>query len=108
MNGILINEEELKLIISKLEEKIDNLENIYVELDNKLKVIDETSNLWTGSTREVAYNKYLEISKNYTSTINQVKALKIFLENTLNSYLSSDNKIKESIENNKENLSINN
>ena len=107
MDEMIINSEELELVISNLEEKIKNLNNSYEELNNKLKIIDETSEVWTGTARIAAYNKYLEISKNYTSTLNQVKALKIFLENTLNNYLNSDNKINESIENNKEDLEVN-
>ena len=107
MDDIVIKEDEMRLIISKLEDKIKNLEGIYSELDNKLKAIDGTSDIWTGSAREAAYEKYTTISKNYLGTVNQIKALKIFLENTLNNYLNSDKKINESIENNKEELDIN-
>ncbi len=107
MNDILINEDEMKLIISSLDDKTKKLEDIYNELNNKVKVLDGTSDVWTGSAREAAYNKYTTISNNFTSTVNQIKALKIFLENTLNNYLSGDQKINESIENNKEELKVN-
>ena len=107
MNEILIKEEEMRQIISKLETQIKNVESIYTELDNKLKVIDGSSNVWTGSAREAAYEKYKAISSNYASTVNQIRALKIFLETTLDNYLNGDEKINESIENNKEGLDVN-
>ena len=107
MNEILIKEEEMKQIISKLESQIKDIESIYTELDNKLKEIDGSNNIWTGSAREAAYEKYKAISSNYTSTINQIKALKIFLETALSNYLNGDEKLNESIENNKEELDVN-
>ena len=92
MNEILIKEEEMKQIISKLESQIKDIESIYTELDNKLKEIDGSNNIWTGSAREAAY---------------QIKALKIFLETALSNYLNGDEKLNESIENNKEELDVN-
>ena len=107
MKDILINEEEMLLIISKLEEKIKNLESIYSELDVRLKAIDGTSDVWNGSAQQAAYSKYSIISGNYPNTTNQIKALKEFLRTTLNNYLNSDKKLNDSIENNKEELDIN-
>ncbi len=107
MNDILINEEEMLLIISKLEEKIKGLESIYSELDEKVKIINGSNEIWSGSAQQAAYEKYLTISKGYPNTVNQMKALKVFLENTLSNYINSDKKINESIENNKEELKVN-
>ena len=107
MNDIVINVDELTKIITKLDNKISELETIYNELDTKLKVIDGSTNIWSGDTQKSAYDNYLNISKDFPNTINQVKSLKIFLQTTLDNYLNSDKSLNEDIENNKEELDIN-
>ncbi len=107
MDNILINEEELASIISKLDERIKKLEDIHNELDSKVKDIDGSSEIWSGETQKKAYDNYLEYSKDFTNSINNIKSLKIFLENTLNNYLNSDKKINDSIDKNEDNLDIN-
>lgn len=107
MDNIVVNQEELESIITKLDSKIKSLEEIYKELDNKVAIIDGSNDIWSGDIQKKAYDKYLSISKEFASSINNIKALRIFLENTLANYTNSDKKINESIENNKNNLDIN-
>ena len=107
MDNILINEEELNKIISSLDQKIKNIETIYKDLDDKLKNIDGSNDVWVGDAQKSAYDKYLNISKGYENSINKIKSLKVFLENTLNNYLNSDKKLNETIDKNQDNLEIN-
>ena len=106
MNDIEVNVDELTKIITKLDSKISELETIYGELDTKLKVIDGSSDIWSGNTQKNAYDNYLNISKGFQNTLNQVKSLKIFLQTTLDNYLNSDKSLNENIENNKEKLDV--
>ena len=106
MDNILINEEEMKNAISKLEDQISKLEEIYKEIDNKMKDIDDSSSILSGDVEKAAYNYYLKISSGFPNSINQMKSLKVFLENTLNNYINSDKKLNDNIEDNKEELEI--
>lgn len=107
MNDIKVNVDELTKIITKLDNKMSELETIYNELDTKLKVIDGSSDVWSGNTQKDAYNNYLNISKGFQNTLNQVKSLKIFLQTTLDNYLNSDESLNEDIEKNKDELDVN-
>lgn len=106
MDNILINEEEMKNTISKLDEEISKLESIYNDIDNKMKEIDENSDIFSGDVEKTAYDYYLKISSGFPNSINQMKSLKVFLENTLSNYMNSDQKLNKSIEDNKDNLEI--
>lgn len=107
MNDILIDYEQVSQIITSLDNEIKKLEDIYNEINNKMKAIDGSSDIWKGFAQERAYQNYLNISNEYPNTINQMKSLKLFLENSLNNYINGDNKINESIENNLKELDIN-
>lgn len=107
MDNILVNQEELSNIISKLELKIKSLEDIQEEIENKVSIIDGSSDVWSSDTQKKAYDKYRSITKEFLNSIVKIKALKIFLQNTLDNYSNSDEKLNDSIENNKDNLDIN-
>ena len=107
MNKILIDYEQMSQTISLLDNEIKKLETIYNELDNKIKATIISGDIWSGFTADRAKESYLSISKEYSNTINQMKSLKIFLENTLNNYINGDSKINESIEKNLKELDIN-
>ena len=107
MNDILIDYEQVSQIITSLDNEIKKLEDIYNEINNKMKAIDGSSDIWNGFAQESAYQNDLNISNEYPNTINQMKSLKLFLENSLNNYINGDNKINESIENNLKELDIN-
>ncbi len=106
MNDILINEEELNKIITKVDAEIKNMENIYQELDNKLKEIDGSTETWTGNTQKIAYDKYLSISKQFPNSIEQMKSLKDFMKNALDNYVESDKSINKDINNNQDDLTV--
>lgn len=106
MNDIVIKEESMKDIISKLDLEINKLESIYNELDSKVSCINESSDIWSGDCQKKAYDNYLSISSDFPNIVNQMKSLKIFLENTLNNYLNSDKVLNDSIENNKDDLDV--
>lgn len=106
MNDILINEEELNKIITKVDAEIKNMENIYQELDNKLKEIDGSTETWSGNTQKVAYDNYLSISKQFPESINQMKSLRDFMKTALDNYVESDKSINKDINNNQEDLTV--
>lgn len=106
MNNIMINEGEISKIISKLQGKIVELENIYKDLNNKMKIIDESSEELNGDIRQSVYDAYKKISDSFPDSINQMNSLKIFLQDMLDSYTSEDKNINETIEKNVDNLTI--
>ena len=53
MNDIVINEEELTKIISKLDVEIKKMETIFQELDNELKSIEGSNDIWVSDTQRM-------------------------------------------------------
>ena len=106
MSKIVLNIVEMSGTISKLDEKIEMLENIYKELNVKMKAIDGSSEVWSGDCQSSAYKSYLSVASDFPNSINKMKSLRIFLENTLNNYINSDITINESIDKNLEGLDL--
>ena len=107
MNSILIDSEQISQTITQIDNEIKNLETIYSEINDKVQIIDGSHDTWRGLTQEKAYENYQNIYSDFSKTINQMKSLKLFIENSLNNYINGDNKINENIENNKDELDIN-
>ena len=106
MNKMVMNIVEMTSIISKLDEKIQSLENIFKELNNRMKDIDGSSDVWNGESQNAACKCYVTIANDFPKTIEQLKALRVFLENALNSYLVGDSVLNKSIDNNEAGLDV--
>lgn len=101
MDKIVINIIEMKNTITKLNEKIIKLENIYSDINNKVKPIFD-KDIWSGDVEKISQDKYLELSTGFNDSINKMKSLKDYLDKTLNSYINSDKYIKDYIEKNED------
>lgn len=97
---------------------IEKLNDIISSLDGKIKSIKETSSEMTSHINEVLNNNwdsivkektlvyYSNVSNEIKDNINKLESLKIFLENTKENYLNSDNSLNDDIEKNIDELSI--
>lgn len=106
MNNMVMNIVEMTNIIAKIDEAIQRLENEFKDLNNRVKEIDGSSDLWSGDEQNAAYKCYVTIANDFPRTIEQLKSLRIFLENALNSYMVGDSVLNKSVENNNDGLDI--
>ena len=104
MSKMVLNIVEMTQAISKLDGMIEKLENTYKDINTKMKCIDGTSDTWEGDTQSEAYKCYLTIASDFPNSLDKMKALRLFLENALNSYINGDKTIYESIDKNIEGL----
>ena len=105
-DDIILNVVEMSQIISRLEQAIDKLENAYKDLNNKMKMIDDSSNFLSGDIQNEAYKCYLTIASDFSNSLKKMKALKEFLGNVVNSYISGDNSLINSINKNIQGLDL--
>ena len=104
MDNMYIDIMAMEQKISEFDNNISRLETIYSELNNKMKALEESNEIWSSETKEKAYEKYLTISNNFLNSIVQMESLKMFLNNTFESYKNSENKLNDTINNNEGNL----
>jgi len=106
MDNIYLNITEMEQRIIEIDNNIFKLENIYNELNSKMKIINGPNELWDSDTQKKSYDKFLNLLDVYSNSINQMKSLKVFLKDTLNSYRNSENKLNDTINSNGDNLDV--
>ncbi len=96
----------LSLLAFSIENKIDEIDEVYKEIKNKLSSIDGTNNIWRGKGATAFVNLYQSVVKDFTPTIEELEKYNLFLASTIENYEKIENNIKEDIEKNSENLKI--
>lgn len=106
-NSLKVDTEALEKVVSILEKKISNLKDIYDDIDKKLQNINGDTELWKGKVQESTYNYYLEISKDFPKTIEELNKYKSFLKNVITKHKDQNQSINKDIDNNGINLDLN-
>lgn len=100
--------EALDLINFSLEEKIKELEEMYNNMNNKIKVLDGTNDTWKGKAQEAFYDYYTRVSSHFPDVVDQLRAYSVFLAQTVEEYHEREQSIQDDEEKNTNNLDINN
>lgn len=103
---VITNTDEFERIIRTLKESLNRMNDSFKNEKNFMKKIDKTDT-WTGEVQEKVYSKYLSLSDCYDPVIESLGTYIKFLENTLNSYISTEMTINKNIENNIDELDVN-
>lgn len=101
---MVIDIEKLDSIISSMDRNIKEIR----EIDNEMNshVIEVLNNNWDSIVKDNILKYYSNVSNELKDNINKIESLKIFLENTKENYLNSDNSLNDDIEKNISELSI--
>ena len=105
-NKMVMDIVEMTNTITKIDNTIQKLENAYKELNDRMKDINDSSEIWNGESQSAAYKRYVTIANDFPNSIDQMKALRNFLENALNSYIVGDSVLDKSINNNEAGLDV--
>lgn len=95
-NDIIVDSKLIETPVSKLDNDILNLKEIYKNLEIKMNNLDE---IWTGEVKELCVQRYKEICINIEEKINNLEQFKSFLIESVGEYESFDAKTNESVDN---------
>ena len=95
-NDILIDSKLIEIPVSKLDSDISKLKELYSNLENKMNNLEE---IWTGEVKDLCLQRYEEICINVEEKINNLEQFKNFLLESAGEYASLDAKINESVDN---------
>ena len=97
----------LDMINFSFEEKIKELDELYKNLDNKLKILDGTTDSWKGKAQEAFYDHYTRVSSHFPDVIDQLKSYSLFLAQTVEEYHEREESILNDEEKNTDKLDMN-
>ena len=103
---IFMDTNNLSLLAFSIENKIEEIDEVYKEVKNKLNSIDGTNNLWKGKGATAFVNLYQSVVKDFSPTIEELEKYNLFLASTIENYEKIENSLNEDIEKNSENLKI--
>ena len=107
MNKVYMDSYSLDLINFSLDEKTNELEDLYKEMNDKLKVLDGTNQTWKGKAQETFYDHYTRVSAHFPDVIDQLRSYSLFLAETIENYSNRDNDINEDIDKNEDKMDVN-
>ena len=105
--NIKIDTQSLNNIITKLEQKKTNIDELYKSLNSKMELLNGESKVWKGKVQDLIYNHYLKLSQNFSSNIEELNSYITFLKKTIEKYENEDKSLIKDMENNENNLTIN-
>jgi uncharacterized protein YukE len=106
-NQVFMDSNALDIINFNFEEKIKELETLYTDMNNKLKILDGTDDTWRGKAQETFYDHYTRVSAHFPDVIDQLNAYSLFLAETIETYNNRDKDIDEDIDNNEDKIDVN-
>ena len=107
MNKISIDTNALEFIISSLDKKINDIDTKFKYIENEVKKIDGTTNIWQSETQRTVHNKYLTISKKFPEIKTQLENYSKFLKKTIVNYKTGEESINNDISINSKDLNVN-
>jgi len=107
MNKVYMDSDALDLINFSLEEKIREMDSIYKEINDKLKVLDGSNIIWKGTGQKAFYDHYIRVSAHYPDIIDQLNSYSLFLAESIETYNMREKDINVDIDNNESKLDIN-
>lgn len=104
---IEVKKSELEATINNLDNKTKELEKCYKELNDKLKLLDGTSDIWNSDSQRAIYDYYLKVSKEFPDIVLKFQDYSKFLNKTLENYVSFEKSVDSDVVENGEDLNIN-
>ena len=104
--NIDINKEKLEMLVKKFDDEIRNLEIVYEQLGQKMKLLDGNGDIWKGSAQKEFYKYWEELAKNFPDTVREFTDYKEFLNKVIINYSSSEESINNDIEKNADNFTV--
>ncbi len=105
--NVYMDTDSLDLINFSIEEKTKELENVYKELNDKLKILDGSNKVWKGKAQSTFYDYYTGVSAHFPDIVDQFNSYSLFLAETIENYNSRDRDIGNDIDKNEENFNVN-
>ena len=102
-----MDSEALDMINFELEEKIKELDALYKDMNNKVKILDGTNDTWKGKAQEAFYDHYTRVSAHFPDIIDQLNSYTLFLAETIETYNNRDEDMNTDVDNNDERLDLN-
>ena len=107
MNKIAITDyNQFNSVITSFENSLNHIKEIFANEKQNIENINATD-IWTGKTQEVIYNKYKLLANNFEPIETALQIYIDFLKNTLQEYKNTNEYLNKSIELNDENLNVN-
>ena len=106
-NNIKIDTEKLNSIRISLREKSLLINEILDDIDEQMKKIDGTTNVWQGKVQRSVYASYKSIADSFPKIKEELENFNKFLDKTNTNYQSAETSINQDIENNDTNLAVN-
>lgn len=106
-NRVFMDSEAIDMLNLELEQKTKELEDLYNDMNLKLKVLDGTNNTWKGKAQEAFYEHYTRVSAHFPDIIDQLNSYVLFLAETTDTYNTRDEDINTDIDNNEDKIDVN-
>jgi uncharacterized protein YukE len=106
-NNINFDSAKVIEILSKLEDKRNELSDIYEAINIESHKINGENSNWEGKGQQKFYNSYKSIANNFEPINEELITCHEFLMDTIEKYMTTEENINKSIENNKKDLDVN-
>ena len=103
---VITDSNEFENIIYNLEMSLPRIKEIFQNETNDMENINQTD-IWSGKTQEIVFNKYCELKENFSPIEESLQIYIDFLKNTLSDYRTLENKFKNDMNLNDQNLNVN-
>lgn len=107
MNKITItSSDSFENIISSFEQSLSKVKDIFDKETKHIETINKTD-VWTGATQEVIYEKHKELEKNFKPIEESLQIYINFMKKTVSDYKALEEKIDSDAIDNATNLNVN-
>lgn len=104
---VFMDSEAIDSLNLELQQKTKELEDLYKDMNLKLKVLDGTNATWKGKAQEAFYDHYTRVSAHFPDIIDQLNAYVLFLAETTDTYNNREKDIDTDIDNNEDKIDVN-
>ncbi len=106
MKSMYMDSEKLKTIAEKFKKKIEELEECFSAINDKVKELDGSSETWKGEKQRKFYNSYTLLANDFPTNIEKFNEFYEFLCNTIREYEKKDSSINKDVDVNVDNLDM--
>ena len=103
---VITDDSKFEEIINSFEKNLKNIKEIFEQEKNNVEDINKTP-IWSGPTQEVVYDKHKKLQENFKPIEDGLEYYINFLKTTLENYRTFERETNNSIEQNKEHLTVN-
>ncbi len=106
MKSMYMDSEKLKVISDQLRNKIKELNDCYNAINNKVRELDGSSDVWKGDKQKKFYTSYTLLSNDFPTNIDKFNEFHEFLCNVIKEYEERDASISKDVDVNVDNLDM--